>query len=27
MNAVQGRFLILSAGMGSGHHAVADELA
>lgn len=27
MNAVPGRFLILSAGMGSGHHAVAAELA
>ncbi|WP_031088933.1 MGDG synthase family glycosyltransferase, partial [Streptomyces sp. NRRL WC-3549] len=27
MNAAQGRFLILSAGMGSGHHAVAAELA
>ncbi|MER5631836.1 MGDG synthase family glycosyltransferase [Streptomyces nitrosporeus] len=27
MNAPQGRFLILSAGMGSGHHAVAAELA
>ncbi|AEN13730.1 MULTISPECIES: galactosyldiacylglycerol synthase [unclassified Streptomyces] len=26
MNAAQGRFLILSAGMGSGHHAVAAEL-
>ncbi|MFF2327200.1 MULTISPECIES: galactosyldiacylglycerol synthase [unclassified Streptomyces] len=27
MSAVSGRFLILSAGMGSGHHAVAAELA
>jgi UDP-N-acetylglucosamine:LPS N-acetylglucosamine transferase len=27
MNTAPGRFLILSAGMGSGHHAVAAELA
>ncbi|MFE7356588.1 glycosyltransferase [Streptomyces sp. NPDC057543] len=27
MNAAPGRFLILSAGMGSGHHVVAAELA
>ncbi|MFJ1613443.1 glycosyltransferase [Streptomyces sp. NPDC088251] len=27
MNAAPARFLILSAGMGSGHHAVAAELA